>query len=293
MLIGLCANFLTGKNDMTNIKSILIIEDEEIDRIALRRYLTSEKPDVDIMESYNCADGFSAMTKNDFDCILLDYQLPDGDGIEFLQKLMLSDVKCPPVLFLTGQGDELLAVEALKSGAADYIPKDILSASRLNQSIDNATRIHQLENRAKDAETKLTSSEEKYRTIVEKISDLVFQLDSNQNITFANTAFEILGYDAADLIGEPIKNLIDSDDVDSLLSKMATRQVGPLATINLEVHFKTNPRSSICEEYPVMTVRVDASGMWDVPDEMVFKDEVAKKFLGTLCVGRYTPANKT
>jgi len=284
-------NFLIGENNMTNIKSILIIEDDEIDRKALCRYLKSERPDAEIVESDNCAEGLSAMAKKDFDCILLDYRLPDGDGIEFLQKLMLSDFSFPPTLFLTGQGDELLAVEALRSGAADYIPKDTLSANRLNRSIDNAIRFHQLEVRAKDAETKLANSEEKYRTIVEKISDLVFQLDSNQNITFANTAFEMLGYGATELIGKPVKSLIDSDDVDSILSKMATRNVGPLATTDLEVRFKVNPESSLCEEYPVMTVRIDASGMWDVPDEMVFKDEVAKKFLGTLCVGRYTPCS--
>ncbi|MFT4580006.1 MAG: PAS domain S-box-containing protein [Nitrospinales bacterium] len=281
------------KNDMTNIKSILVIEDDELDRKAMRRYLESETPDIEIVESHDCAGGLSELAKHNFDCILLDYQLPDGDGIEFLQKLMLSDVKYPPVLVLTGQGDELLAVEAIRSGAADYIPKDILSANRLNRSIDNAIRFHELEVRAKDAEIKLATSEEKYRTIVEKISDLVFQLDSNQNITFANTAFEILGYDVAELMGKPIKNLIDSDDVDSLLSEIATRHVGPLATTDLEVRFKTNPESSICEEYAVMTVRVDASGVWDVPDEMVFKDEVAKKFLGTLCVGRYTPGKNT
>jgi DNA-binding response OmpR family regulator len=278
---------------MTNIKSILVIEDDEIDRKALRRYLKSERSDAEIVESHSCADGFSAMEKQDFDCILLDYQLPDGDGIELLQKLMLSDLGCPPILFLTGQGDELLAVDALKSGAADYIPKDTLSANRLNRSIDNAIRFHQLETRAKDAETKLITSEEKYRTIVEKISDLVFQLDPDQNITFANTAFEMLGYTVGELIGKPIKNLIDSDDVDSILSKMATPNVGPLATTDLEVRFNTNPESSLSEEYPVMTIRVDASGMWDVPDEVVFKDEVAKNFLGTLCVGRNAPDNNT
>ncbi len=278
---------------MTDIKSILIIEDDEIDRKAMRQYLKSETPDIEIVESHDCAGGFAEMAKQDFDCILLDYQLPDGDGIEFLQKLMLSDVKCPPILFLTGQGDEMLAVEALRGGAADYIPKDILSANRLNRSVENAIRFHQLEVRAKDAEFKLANSEEKYRTIVEKISDLVFQLDSKQNITFANTAFEMLGYNAAELIGKPIKNLISSDEVDSLLTKLATRAVGPLATTNLEVDLKTNPESSLSEEYPVMRVRVDASGMWDVPDEMVFKDEVAKKFLGTLCVGRYKSSNNS
>ncbi|MEK9627570.1 MAG: PAS domain S-box protein [Nitrospinota bacterium] len=181
--------------------------------------------------------------------------------------------------------DKMLAVEALKSGAADYIPKDLLSANRLNRSIDNAIRIHHLEARAKEAEAKLASSEEKYRTIVDKISDLVFQLDSSQNISFANSAFEILGYSESELIGLPVRKIIDSDD-EELLSMIATRQVGPLSTNNLEVVFKTNPKSILCEKFSTMTMLIDAKGIWDVPDELVFKDEVTAKFIGTLCVGR-------
>ena len=73
MLIGPCTNFKIGENNMTNIKSILIIEDDEIDRKALRRYLESERQDAEVVETHNCAEGFSAMAKKDFDCILLDY----------------------------------------------------------------------------------------------------------------------------------------------------------------------------------------------------------------------------
>jgi len=273
---------------MTN-NSILIIEDDHIDREAWSRYLKSERPHAEIIEATNCAEGFIQMEKKNFDCVLLDYQLPDGDGIQFLQKLMLGDFTRSPILFLTGQGDEMLAVEALKSGAADYIPKDLLSASRLNRSIDNAVRIHQLESRARDAEKKLLSSEEKYRAIVERISDLVFQLDASQNIIFVNAAFETLGYASSELIGKPIRRIIDSDDIESIVSKLATRDVGPLATINLEVDFKINPESSLSEEFSVMTFLVDASGMWDVPDELVFKNDVSKKFMGTLCVARSKP----
>ncbi len=274
---------------MADKSFILIIDDNKLDREAWSRYLKSERPSVEIVEANNCEEGFSEMEKKNFDCVLLDYHLPDGDGIQFLQKLLLGNFNSSPILFLTGQGDELLAVEALRSGAADYIPKDILSANRLNRSVDNAIRIHQLGVRARNAELKLSASEEKYRTIVEKISDLVFQLDPNHNFTFTNTAFEILGYSSNELIGKSIKNYIETSDVDSLLLKLATRDVGPLATTNLEVRFKSNPASSLCEEFPFMTLLVDASGMWDVPDEMVFKDDVAKKFLGTLCVGRSKP----
>ena len=177
-------------------------------------------------------------------------------------------------------------MKALKSGAADYIPKDNLSPELLTRSIENAIRVHQLGLRARKAEAKLSTSEKKYRTIVEKISDLVFQLDPDKNISFANSAFEMLGYDPEELVGKPIKSLIASDDVESILPEIATDQIGPMATTNLEVSFKTNPDSSLNGEFPIMTVRVDAFGMWDVPDDVVFRGEVHKNFLGTLCVGR-------
>jgi len=96
----------------------------------------------------------------------------------------------------------------------------------------------------------------------------------------------MLGYDSAELVGMPIENLIESDDMDSILPELATRYVGPLATNNLAVNFKTSEESSLCQEMPYMVVLVDAFGMWDVSDEMVFKKDVDKKFLGTLCIGR-------
>lgn len=271
---------------MNKIKSFLLIEDDSVDQKAIRRMLKIAMPGAEIVEASDCAKGLSEMQSRNFDCILLDYQLPDSDGIQFLQKLVLGEYRVPPILFLTGQGDELVAVQALKSGAADYIPKNLLSADLLSRSINNAIRFHQIEVRSKETELKLAASEEKYRNIVEKISDLVFQLDPDKKITFANEAFAMLGYDPADLVGLPIEKLIASNDIESILPELATRSVGPLATNNLEVSFKTNEESSLYEEIPSMAVLVDAFGMWDVSDEMVFKKEVKKNFLGTLCIGR-------
>jgi len=174
---------------MADKKSFLLIEDDAVDRKTLRRMLKIAKPEAEILEAGDCAKGLAEMESKKFDCILLDYQLPDSDGIQFLQKLMLGEYHVPPILFLTGQGDELLAVKALKSGAADYIPKNLLSADLLTRSIDNAIRFHQLEFRAKEAEIKLATSEEKYRNIVEKISDLVFQLDPEKKYHLCKFGF--------------------------------------------------------------------------------------------------------
>ncbi len=271
---------------MKKEKVFLHIEDDATDRKAIRRYLATEMPEAKILEAHDCARGLLEIENNHFDCVFLDYQLPDSDGIQFLKKLMLAEYRCPPILFLTGQGDELLAVQALKNGAADYIPKNNLSASSLGRCIKNAIRVHKLEARAREAESRLVASEEKYRNIVEKISDLVFQLDPERNITFANSAFEMLGYSSEELVGKPLVSIIASEDIDSILPQLATQGVGPMATNNLEISFKTNKESSLCEEMPCITILVDAFGMWDVSDEMVFKKGSDKNFLGTLCIGR-------
>jgi len=58
------------------------------------------------------------------DAIGLDHYMPEGTGLELLEKLS-GCTDAPPVVYVTGSGDTGLAVSALKSGAADYVPKDV------------------------------------------------------------------------------------------------------------------------------------------------------------------------
>ena len=51
---------------------------------------------------------------------------------------------------------------------------------------------------------------------------------------------------------------------------------------------KTNPNSVLWEEFQTTELVFDAFGMWDVPDEFVYQDEIEKNFLGTICVGHRT-----
>lgn len=58
------------------------------------------------------------------DAVLLDYRLPDLDGLEFLAKLQpFPQQPCFPVIMVTGQGNEAIAVQAMKAGAQDYLIK--------------------------------------------------------------------------------------------------------------------------------------------------------------------------
>jgi signal transduction histidine kinase len=81
----------------------------------------------------------STMPTGKIDAILLDYTLPDGNGLEFIAKLQAqSNGSIPPVVMITGRGDESIAVQAIKLGAEDYLAKFNLSPARLQSVVASA-----------------------------------------------------------------------------------------------------------------------------------------------------------
>ncbi len=71
-----------------------------------------------------CADALAALERTAFDLLLLDQQLPDGTGLELLQRIRAREPE-QPVVMMTGQHDLELAIEAIKAGAADFVHKPI------------------------------------------------------------------------------------------------------------------------------------------------------------------------
>ncbi|MDS4030684.1 MAG: response regulator, partial [Candidatus Contendobacter sp.] len=70
----------------------------------------------------DCADALAATTDATFDVVLLDVQLPDGDGVELLGRLLKRD-RCLPVILITGGRDVERAMQAIAAGAFDWLPK--------------------------------------------------------------------------------------------------------------------------------------------------------------------------
>lgn len=118
---------------------ILIVDDSDTDRMIYQRYLTQAGiADCSILQSDCGETGLDLCLEHGPDVILLDYLLPDLDGLEFLQTLKPQIQPLPAVIMLTGQGSEQVAVEAMKLGAQDYLVKDKLDSGRLIQSIRRA-----------------------------------------------------------------------------------------------------------------------------------------------------------
>lgn len=126
----------------SSIPTLLIIDDSAEDRGAFRRNLThTNSQPYNITEVASAEEGLAHLQKHPTDLVLLDYGLPGIDGITFLKRLKQQSASAmPPVLMLTGQGDECIAAEAIKAGAQDYIVKQTGMAEILQLAVRTALR---------------------------------------------------------------------------------------------------------------------------------------------------------
>jgi signal transduction histidine kinase/CheY-like chemotaxis protein len=126
--------------------TILIIDDTETDRVTYRRYLEASTTFwCSTIEFALGAEALDWCVANSPDLILLDYLLPDTDGLQFLEDLTAQIGTLPPVVMLTGQGSEAVAVAAMKHGVRDYLVKGQLTPLRLINSIANALNEQRLQ----------------------------------------------------------------------------------------------------------------------------------------------------
>ena len=102
------------------------------------------------------------------DIILIEYLLPDMDGLEFLAKLK-QNKEIPPVIMITGCGNENIAVRAIKSGFQDYLVKQQVTAELLNSTINSA--VETVVSKSQEVGKNWCFSDERFRTSVENMLD--------------------------------------------------------------------------------------------------------------------------
>lgn len=154
--------------------AILIIDDDMLDRMAVRRALRAAGVAGRVAEADSSGAALALLDQGAFDCILLDYLLPPTDGLTVLRELRARGVTTP-IIVLTGQGDERVAVELMKAGASDYLTKEDLAPERLAHSIRSGVRVQRAEVREAQARAE---SLERMRFLAEASRRLAASLDS-------------------------------------------------------------------------------------------------------------------
>lgn len=129
--------------------AILVIDDSEDDREVCVRTLRRQPEIGEIHPASSGRQGLEVYRNTAVDCILLDYNLPGENGLAVLSEIRELDPYCP-VIMLTGQGSEEIAVNCLKHGASDYIVKDAISTTVLRRAILNAVDKRDLQRKLDD-----------------------------------------------------------------------------------------------------------------------------------------------
>jgi two-component system, sensor histidine kinase and response regulator len=181
----------------------LIVDDDVIDRLAIKRHLKATQADSQIDEAANCQTALTHIQAKSFDCIFVDYHLPDGNGIDLIRQLRYLGLRIP-LIALTGQRDEQIAVELMKAGASDYINKAKIKPDLLFRIVQQCLRLYQAEqeaDRAKQQREELLAQREEF------ISRMTH--DMQTPLVGANRMLELIQSEAFGPIAESAKAKID------------------------------------------------------------------------------------
>lgn len=194
------ADLSGGTTDLAALK-ILLVEDDPDDVVLFGSLLGRVAPMSDFDHVDNIADARVKLHGAGYDLCFFDYHLGTETGLDLLRAIR-EDGFDRPVIMLTGQGDEAIAVEAMKAGATDYIGKVGLTPDILDAAIRHATRLYGEARRRRKIERALRVSEARYRELVNRLPVIVCELAADGETRFVNDAVTaITGYRPDELVG--------------------------------------------------------------------------------------------
>ncbi|WP_196511437.1 PAS domain S-box protein [Nostoc sp. NZL] len=188
---------------------VFFVEDSAEDRVLYRRFL--EQDDRYTYNIYEFESGEKALQGYQWkipDVILLDYQLPDTDGLEFLNKLHRQTRSSQiSVILLIGQEDEKIAVQVIKNGVQDYLVKGKLTPESFRQAVHGAIERIQLTRQLEqqqESTAKLPQSDRRFRAIFNNTFQFTGLLTPDGTLLEANqTALSFGGLKLGDVINRP------------------------------------------------------------------------------------------
>lgn len=170
------------------MKNILIIDDEEKLRGLLARIVKSEG--FDILEACDLKSGFKKLEQNEIDVVLCDVKLPDGNGVDFLEKIK-SNFPLVEVILLTAFGKIADGVQAMKNGAFDYIVKGD-DNDKIIPLLHKAIEKSQLQKKVKQLEKRI-SDKYSFDTIIGKSKALEQVIDLAKKVSKTESTVLLTG----------------------------------------------------------------------------------------------------
>jgi PAS domain S-box-containing protein len=183
---------------------ILIIDDSPEDRAMYRRFLNRDpNQSYEFVETESGEEGVVLCRRRDLDCVLLDYRLPDMDGLDVLGSLVMGRGVTPaPVVMLTGFGDDRVDEQAMQVGAQDYLVKGQITELVLRRTIRHSIERYRLL-------SALRENEAQTRAILTTAADGIITFEEDGHIRSFNASAErMFGIRKAEGLRRTITDLI-------------------------------------------------------------------------------------
>lgn len=128
-------------------RCILIIDDDEADLALYKGWLAdvAQELESEVITSSNIHEGLVKYATKQPQCVILDYQMAEGDGLEFLSILKAQSVAAAPVIFTTAYPEAELKERGFDSGIQFFIPKEDMNAESLSQAVRDVTELTEAE----------------------------------------------------------------------------------------------------------------------------------------------------
>jgi DNA-binding NtrC family response regulator len=183
---------------LRNSLNILIVDDDVGDRIQIRRAL--KQAEAVCFEAASVPEAFDACERTTFDCAMVDYRLAGHDGLAGI-RMLHERFPYMALIMITGQGDELVATEAMKVGAMDYLSKSRVNAESVWRSVENAVEKASLQRTVNEQREELAKLADFMHSIISSSPFATIVTNLQGVITSVNPAAErMLWYRREDLI---------------------------------------------------------------------------------------------
>ncbi|PKP34468.1 MAG: hypothetical protein CVU00_06810 [Bacteroidetes bacterium HGW-Bacteroidetes-17] len=249
--------------------AVLYIEHNKSDIELTQRHFKSYAPNFLITAVINAEEALKKLPlTSDEPCkysiILIDYRLSGINALEFVKIIRRERKLALAIVVVTGQGNEEIAIEALRLGVDEYLVKRPNYLFRLPSLLTSAYQYHELENK----QFALEKSEALYRLLVNNSTDVIVMLDLNLTYTYISPAiYHLIGYTPEEAINHKLEDVLTSESLKLVISTFEEEiQSGQFVT-----NYLTDPVVIELE-----MIRKDGSRVWTEVKASLLFDEKGK-----------------
>lgn len=260
--------------------TVLVVEDEPA--ISLLQTKTLEESGYTVEQALIGGDAIDRLTQSGIDVVLLDHQLPGMSGEEILEKIKSISQPTPPVIMVTGHGNEILAARSIMLGARDYVVKDA-RLEYLKNLPDIIQRVHRqwiAEETARKLAEKLAESEkelrlakekaERYATLQDKFVSLVVH-DLKSPLASMTGLLMILNSEWDNISHERRREIINRT-VES--GQQMTLVIEEIMNISKLRTGQIKPNPAFLDAYRVAEMAIESMGRWAMEKGVTLSNKI-------------------